>query len=288
MAMVHRAAPCPAGAGRTPYCRRIPATLPAIHASPRGDGCRPSRAREPPSRRERVHDDHLGVRGLRPGHDRLVGPVDGGRPRAPGEDGEQRDLRLRRLGLDRGHRLLDAVLLQARRHRHVVVAGLHDHQRRPERAQVGPGDLGGDRSLPAEAGVHVAGPGNPVHEGVPAQLAGQQHGPGPGRILRPHPGGERRADDRDRGHAGPPAWLKPLLTPGQRRGLALIYRDRPGRSGGRRTGGWRAGRRVDGRLGGGDQQQYEKADCGGGRQPPGTSPGHGQFRRCRRPCQTAG
>ena len=45
MAMVHRAASCPAGAGRTPYCRKIPATLPAIHASPRGEGCRPSRAR---------------------------------------------------------------------------------------------------------------------------------------------------------------------------------------------------------------------------------------------------
>ena len=148
---------------------------------------------------------------------------------------------------------------------------------RLERAQVGPGDLGGDRSLPAEAGVHVAGPGNPVHEGVPAQLAGQQHGPGPGRILRPHPGGERRADDRDDGHAGPPARLKPLLTPGQRRGLARVSLVRPGRPGSgecRRTGGQGTGR-PDGRLGRGDQQQDEKADCGGGCQPPEPSPDHG-------------
>ena len=43
--MVHRAAPCPAGAGRTPCCRKIPATVPAIHASPAGEGCSPSRAR---------------------------------------------------------------------------------------------------------------------------------------------------------------------------------------------------------------------------------------------------
>ena len=143
--------------------------------------------------------------GLSPGHDRLVDPVEGGRTRAPGEGGEQRDPRLRRLGLDPGYRLLDPVPFQGRRHRHVVVADLHDDQRRLERAQVGPGDLGGDRSLLAEARVYVAGPGNPVHEGVPVQLAGQQHGPGPGRITRPHSGGDRRADDRDYGHTGPSA-----------------------------------------------------------------------------------
>ena len=40
----HRAAPRPAGAGRTPCCRKIPATVPAIHASPRAEGCRPSGA----------------------------------------------------------------------------------------------------------------------------------------------------------------------------------------------------------------------------------------------------
>jgi hypothetical protein len=43
--MVHRAGSLPAGAGSTPYCRKIPATVPAIHASPSGEGCSPSRAR---------------------------------------------------------------------------------------------------------------------------------------------------------------------------------------------------------------------------------------------------
>jgi hypothetical protein len=43
--MVHRAASRPAGAGRTPCRRKIPATVPAIHASPMGEGCSPSRAR---------------------------------------------------------------------------------------------------------------------------------------------------------------------------------------------------------------------------------------------------
>jgi hypothetical protein len=43
--MVHRAASRPAGAGRIPCCRKIPATVPAIHASPMGEGCSPSRAR---------------------------------------------------------------------------------------------------------------------------------------------------------------------------------------------------------------------------------------------------
>jgi two-component system sensor histidine kinase MprB len=46
---------------------------------------------------QRVHDDRLAVRG-RPGrHDGLVGAAGGGQVRAPGEDGEQRDPRLRRL-----------------------------------------------------------------------------------------------------------------------------------------------------------------------------------------------
>ena len=49
---------------------------------------------------QRVHDDHLAVRG-RPGrHDGLVGATGGGQVRAPGEDGEQRDPRLRRLRPD--------------------------------------------------------------------------------------------------------------------------------------------------------------------------------------------
>ena len=120
-----------------------------------------TRAGEPPSLRERVHDDHLGVRGVGPGHDRLVDLVEGGRALAPGEHRHQGDLSSWRLGPDHGHRLLDPEPLQVRRYRHVVVAGLHDDQRGPERAQVDPGDLGGDRALPAEAGVYVAGPGTP-------------------------------------------------------------------------------------------------------------------------------
>jgi hypothetical protein len=139
-----------------------------------------------------------------------------------------------------------------------------------ERAQVGPGDLGGDRPLPAEAGVYVAGPGHPVHEGIPAQLAGQQGGPGPGRILRPHPRGERRADDHDGRYTAPSVRPKPPLAPCQQRGLARV-----GRLGRRRTGSWRTWRRVDGRRGRGDQQQNERADCDGGCRPPETSPGHG-------------
>jgi two-component system, OmpR family, sensor histidine kinase MprB len=51
---------------------------------------------------QRVHDDHLAVRG-RPGrHDGLVGATSGGQVRAPGEDGDQRDRRLRRLRPDQG------------------------------------------------------------------------------------------------------------------------------------------------------------------------------------------
>jgi hypothetical protein len=38
----------------------------------------------------------------------------------------------------------------------------------------------------------------------------------------------------------------------------------------------RFGRRAADGLGRGDHQQNEKADCGGGCQPPETSPGHGQ------------
>ena len=227
-----------------------------------------TRAGELPARRERVHDDHPGVRRRGPGHDRLVDLVEGGPVLAPGEHRHQGDLRSWRLGPDRGHRLLDPDPLQVRRYRHVVVAGLHDDQRGPERAQVDPGDLGGDRALPAEAGVYVAGPGHPVHEGVPVQLTGEQHGPGPGRILRPHPGGERRADDRDGRNAGPPAGLKLLFTPCQQRDVAPLARAlRAGRAGRQRAG--------DG-LGRGDHQQNEKADCEGGCQPPETSPGHGQ------------
>jgi len=233
-----------------------------------------TRAGEPPSRRERVHDDHLGVGGPGPGHDRLVDRVEGGLALAPGEHRYQGDLSSWRLGPDHGHRLLDPEPLQVRRYRHVVVACLHDDQRGPERAQVDPGDLGGDRALPAEAGVYVAGPGHPVHEGVPAQLAGEQHGPGPGRILRPHPGGERRADDRDGRHSGPPAGLKLLLTPCQQRSLAPLFLGRTLRAA--RVGRPRAGvRRAHDGLGRGDRQQNEKADCGGGCQPPETSPGHG-------------
>jgi len=233
-----------------------------------------TRAGEPPSLRERVHDDHLGVRGVGPGHDRLVDAVEGGRALAPGEHRHQGDLRSWRLGPDHGHGLLDPEPLQVRRYRHVVVAGLHDDQRGLERAQVDPGDLGGDRALPAEAGVYVAGSGHPVHEGVPVQLAGQQHGPRPGRILRPDPGGERRADDRDGRHAGPPVGLKLLLTPCQQRSLAPLFLGRTLRAG--RVGRQRAGeRRPDGSLGRGDDEQNEKADCEGGCQPPETSPGHG-------------
>ena len=193
----------------------------------------------------------------------------------------------RRLGLDHGHRLLDPEPLQVRRHRHVVVAGLHDDQRRLERAQVDPGDLGGDRALPAEAGVDVAGPGHPVHEGVPAQLAGQQHGPGPGRILRPHPRGERRADDRDGRHAGPPAGLKPLLAPGQRRGLARPFLGRPC-AGGRR-GGDEAGERdptVAWAEVTGSRTRNPTAAAAASRRKPRQATA--KSRRCRRPCQTAG
>jgi hypothetical protein len=43
--MVHRAVSRPAGAGSIPCCRKIPATVAAIHASPTGEGWNPSRAR---------------------------------------------------------------------------------------------------------------------------------------------------------------------------------------------------------------------------------------------------
>ena len=42
------------------------------------------RARERPSRRQRIDDDHVAVRGPAGRHDRMVGPVGGGRARASG------------------------------------------------------------------------------------------------------------------------------------------------------------------------------------------------------------
>jgi len=135
------------------------------------------RARKRPSSGQRIHDDHLGVRGLPGRHDRTVGSSGGGPAFVPGKDGEQRDLGPRRLSVDQRHRLRYPPLLKPRRYTDVVVASLHDDQRRGEGRKVDPRDLLGDRPQPADAGPHVARPGIAEHHGVPVQAAGQQEGP---------------------------------------------------------------------------------------------------------------
>ncbi|HEX2823222.1 MAG TPA: hypothetical protein VHO07_24120 [Streptosporangiaceae bacterium] len=64
-----------------------------------------------------------------------------------------------------------------RRNPDIVMAGLHDDERRGEGTKVNLRDLVGDRSLPAGAGPHVACPWIAVDNGVPVQPAGQQESP---------------------------------------------------------------------------------------------------------------
>jgi len=134
------------------------------------------RARVRPSRGQRIHDDHLRIRGLPGRHDRAV-RRGGGPAFVSGKDGEQRDLGPRRLSADQRHRLRYPPLLKPRRYTDVVVPGLHDDQRRGEGTKVDPRDLGGDRPHPADAGPYVARAGIAEHHGVPVQPAGQQDGP---------------------------------------------------------------------------------------------------------------
>jgi two-component system sensor histidine kinase MprB len=86
------------------------------------------RARKRPSPGQRIHDDHLGVRGLPGRHDRTVGPSGGGPAFVPGKDGEQRDLGPRRLSVDQRHRLRYPLLLKPHWYTDVVAASLHDDQ----------------------------------------------------------------------------------------------------------------------------------------------------------------
>jgi hypothetical protein len=137
----------------------------------------PVGAREPPPSGQRIHDDHVMVRGRRRGHDRVVRAV-GRRPgRLPGEDGEKGDPCSRRLGADQGDGLVHSLLLKRRRHPDVVVAGLHDHDRWREAGQPGLRDLAGDRASPADTGPYIARAGNPDDDGVPVQQPGQQDSP---------------------------------------------------------------------------------------------------------------
>jgi hypothetical protein len=84
---------------------------------------------------------------------------------------------VRRLSVDQGDGLLNPPLLKPQRDPDIVMAGLHDDERGRERAKVKPCDLGGDRPPAAGAGSHVARTRVPVYDGVPAQQAGQDHGP---------------------------------------------------------------------------------------------------------------
>jgi two-component system sensor histidine kinase MprB len=135
------------------------------------------RARVRPSPGQGIHDDHLGVRGLPGRDDRAVRPYGGGPAFVSGKDGEQRDLGPRRLRADHRDRLRYPLLLKPRGYADVVVAGLHDDQRRGEGRKVDPRDLLGDRPLPADARPHVARAGIAGYHGVPVQPAGQQDGP---------------------------------------------------------------------------------------------------------------
>jgi hypothetical protein len=178
-----------------------------------------------------------------------------------------------------------------------AVPGLHDHQRRPERAQADPRDLGGHRSLAAHAGPYVAGPRVPVHHGVPVQLAGQQHGPRLERVTRPDTGGERGADDGQPRQAASGALLDLVFAAGQR-GAARLHAARL--YAGRRSAGTRCARRLGreqareergaghrrrprrpagrsrcGRRQQADWQQGQAADCDDGSGQHGISPEHG-------------
>ena len=134
-----------------------------------------ARVRPPPG--QRIHDDHLGIRGLPGRHDRPVRPYGSGPAFVSGKDREQRDLGLRRLRADQRDRLGYPPLLKPRRYADVVMARLHDDQRRGEGRKVDPRDLAGDRPLPADARPHVARSGIAEHHGLPLQSAGQQDGP---------------------------------------------------------------------------------------------------------------
>jgi two-component system, OmpR family, sensor histidine kinase MprB len=134
-----------------------------------------TRKRPPPG--QRIHDDHLAVRGPPGRHDGMIRPGGGGQVFVSGKDGEQRDLGPGRLSTDQRHRLRYPPLLKPRRYTNVVVTGLHDDQRRGEGTKAEPRDLGGDGPQPADAGPHVARPGIAKHHGVPVQPAGQQDGP---------------------------------------------------------------------------------------------------------------
>jgi len=232
---------------------------------------------------QRIHDDHLAVRGGPGRNDGLVGTTGGGQVRAPGEDGEQRDPCLRGLRPDHRDGLRHSPSLNRGRHPDVVVAGLHDDQRGVQGPQVNPGDLGRDRALAAHAGPHVARPGNAVDHRVPVQVAGQPDRPGLASTARSHPGGERGAQDGENGRPRPRRRSGPdqvLLAAGQRAtrgppplgpGLRVEEQGIPG---GRTRG-------IPGRPGGGtgraDRHQRENADDRDARRThQGRTPDHGQ------------
>ena len=165
---------------------------------------------------ERVHDDR--VRVGRPGRrdDRGVGPVEPARDRAgrAGEDGDYPDRGVRGLRPDLADGPQDLLPLDARRHPAVVVAGLDDHQRRGQAGQPLIRQQPRHRALAVGPGPHVARPGNPVDDGVPAQRPGQVGRPGKPGPARSDPGRVRRADDGHRRDVTGPA-LYPLLAGGE-------------------------------------------------------------------------
>ena len=166
---------------------------------------------------QRVHDDHLPVGVPGRGHDRLVRSVERGRG-GPGrrcEDGDQPDRRVRIIRLDQVDRPLDLAALDRGGHAAVVMAGLHDHQRRAQLGQPLGLEHPCHRAEAVGAPADVAGPGNPVDDGVPAQSPGEVGGPGELGVIRSDPGRVRRADDRHRADVARPE-LDPLLAPGER------------------------------------------------------------------------
>ena len=124
--------------------------------------------------------------------------------------------------MDQGDGLLDPPLLKSQRDADIVMACLDDDERGRERPEVKPRDLGGDRSLAADPGSHVARTRIPVYDGIPVQPPSQDGGPRLAGITWPDPCGERGADDREGGHAGPAlatlalSALELLLAAGQR------------------------------------------------------------------------
>ena len=265
--------PALAGAGRTPCSRRIAATRPAIHALPAAVGCSPSRTCA------YLHPAASGSMMITAGSAaRAAATMARSVREAPRCDRPGKTVSSTIFARGASARITPTACSTRRRSSAggtpmsswpaCTMTSDGCSARKPARAisaATGPRD---PRRPPP--GPYVTRPGYPVHDRVPAQVAGQQYRPRPAR-TRSDPGGERGAHDRQPGHAGPGSPLDLLLArvlaerpgPGRRSRPATQHhriRD-PGMGHGRRG----AGRPEREQAGGRHACDYHR-----------TSPGHGQ------------